>query len=153
MSSTIVNLLEWLVFLSFFLLVIGFMFAEAVWISKKGWASFGKSFAFSALSNFIGLSVGLFVFFLVMGLFMMFSLDGTTQRAFDSPIGGPVAIAILIFATFLTPLLLILCKRIFLSILKIQTGKPAWLYALASSILILVVSLGVPVLIGYFMFR
>ena len=147
------DLFQYIIILAFFLLVIGFMVAEAAWISKKGWASFGKSFVFSALSNFIGFSVGLFVFFIVIGLFMMFSLDGTTQRAFDSPIGGPVAIAVLIFATFLTPVLLILCKRIFLSILKIQTGKPAWLYALASSILILVISLGVPVLIGYFMFR
>jgi len=153
MSETYTNLLEWSFIWAFFLIVIGFMFAEAAWVSKKGWASFGKAVAFSALSNFIGLSVGLLVFFIVMGLFLMFSLDGTTQRAFDSPIGGPVAIAILIFATLLTPLLLIICKRIFLSILKIQTGKPAWLYALASSGLILIISLGVPILVGYFLFR
>lgn len=153
MSSALVNLLEWLVILSFFLLVVGFMFAEASWIGKKGWANFGKAFVFSALSNFIGLFVGLLVFFLVMAIFMMFSLDGTTQRVFDSPSGGPAAIAILIFATLLTPVLLVICKRIFLSILKIQTGKPAWLYALASSVLILIISLGVPMLIGYFIFR
>lgn len=147
------NLFEWIIIWAFFLLVVGFMFAEAVWLSRKDWASFGKSFVFSALSNFIGFSVGLFIFFVVLAMFMMFSLDGTTQRAFDSPIGGPIAIVILICATLLTPVLLIICKRIFLSILKIQTGKPAWTYALASSVLILIISLGVPILIGYFLYR
>ena len=147
------NLLEWLVILAFFLLVVGFNFAEAVWLSKKGWASFRKSFVFSVLSNFIGFTVGLVVFFVIMGTFMMFSLDGTTQRIFDSSIGGPVAIAILIFATLFTPILMIICKRILLAVLKMQRGKPAWIYALASSVLIIVVSLGVPILLGYFTFR
>lgn len=147
------NLFQWIIILAFFLLVSGFMFAEAFWLGRKGWASFGKSFGFSALTNFIGFSVGLFVFFLVIGLFLMFSLDGTTQRAFDSPIGGPVGISILIFATLLTPLLLILCKRILLSILKMQAGKPAWAFALVSSVLIFAVSLGVPILLGYLLYR
>lgn len=147
------NLLEWLVILAFFVIVLGFMFAEAAWLSKKGWANFGKGFAFAALSNFIGFAVGLFVLFVVFGLFLMFSLDGTTQRVFDSKIGGPIAIFILIFAVIFTPLLLIICKRVFLGVLKIQTGKPAWLYALASSGLIFVISLGVPSVIGYFIFR
>ena len=92
-------------------------------------------------------------FFIVIGIFLMFTLDGTTQRIFDSSTSGVVAIAILIFATFLTPILLIICKRIFLSVLKMQMGKTAWIYALVSSILIVVVSLGVPILLGYFTFR
>lgn len=150
MSAT---LLEWIFILTFFLLVGGFIFAEALWISRKSWASFGKSFAFSALSNFIGFAVGLFVFFIVIGLFLMFSLDGTTQRVFDSKVGSITGTMVIVFATILTPLLLIICKRIFLSALKMQTGKTAWLFALASSGLILVFALGLPTLIGYLIFR
>ena len=83
----------------------------------------------------------------------MFSLDGSLDRAIkSSPIGNPLAAVVLIFAVFLTPVLLIICKRIFLGILKIQTGKAAWIYALASSILIFVIALGVPILLGYFAF-
>ena len=152
MSETYTNLLQWLVILAFFLLVVGAMVAEAFWLSRKGWANFGKSFVFSALSNFIGFAVGLFVFFMVMGVFLMLTLDGTTQRIFDSAVGGPAAIATLIFATFLTPVLLIIGKRIFLGLLKIQTGKTAWLYALVSSILIFAIALGVPIVFGYFVF-
>lgn len=146
------NLLQWLVIAAFFLIVLGFLFAEAFWINKNGWASFGKAFVFSALSNFIGFAVGSFVFFVVMGIFMMLTLDGTTQRAFDSKIGGPIMILILIFATVFTPLLLIIGKRVFLGVLKIQTGKPAWLYALVSSVLIFIVSIGIPGVFGYFVF-
>src|SRR6476660_8264127 len=119
------NLAEWIVIGAFFLIVIALLFAEAVWLSKKGWANFGKSFAFSALSNFIGFAVGLFVFFIVMGIFMMFSLDGTTQRIFDSRAGGAAAIAVLIAATLLTPFLLIICKRVLLGALKIPSGNTA----------------------------
>jgi len=147
------NLAEWIVIGAFFFIVLALLFAEAFWLYKKGWASFGKSFVFSALSNSIGFGVGLFVFFIVMGVFMMFSLDGTTQHIFDSRAGGPAAIAVLIGATLLTPFLLIICKRVLLALLKIQSGKAAWLYALLSSVLILIVSLGVPVLIGYLFYR
>jgi hypothetical protein len=147
------NLAEWIVVGAFFFIVSALLFAEAFWLYKKGWASFGKSFVFSALSNFIGFGVGLFVFFVVMGLFLMFSLDGTTQRIFDSRAGGAAAITVLIVASLLTPFLLIICKRVLLGALKIQSGKAAWLYALASSVLILIVSLGVPFLIGYLLYR
>src|SRR4051812_30998450 len=95
------NLAEWIIIWAFLFIVIALLFAEAFWLYRKEWASFGRSFVFSALSNFIGFAVGLFVFFIVMGLFLMFSLDGTTQRIFDSPTGGPAAIAVLIVATLL----------------------------------------------------
>ena len=147
------NLAEWIIIWAFLFIVLALLFAEAFWLYRKGWASFGRSFVFSALSNLIGFGVGLFVFFIVMVLFMMFSLDGTTQRIFDSRTGGPAAIAILIVATLLTPFLLIICKRVLLAVLKMRSGKAAWLYALLSSILILIVSLGVPVLIGYVLYR
>lgn len=153
MSESIANLLQWLVILAFFLLVVAAMFAEAFWISKKGWASFGKGFVFSALSNVIGFAVGLFIFFVVMGIFLMLSLDGTTDRIFNSKFGGPTAIAALVFGFLITPALLIICKRIFLGVLKMQTGKAAWLYALASSVLIFVIGLGVPGVLGYFIFQ
>jgi hypothetical protein len=67
--------------------------------------------------------------------------------------GEYVLTAVLILAALFAPALLTICKRIFLSILKIRTGKPAWFYALASSVLILVISLGIPILIGYFLYR
>ena len=151
MTETTVILLQWLVVFSFFLLVIGFMFGEAAWIGKKCWATFGKAFVFSALSNFIGFAVGLFVFFIVLMIFMMLALDGSLNAP-SSTAKDATQIGILIFSVLLTPILLIFGKRFLLSKLKIQTGKAAWVYALTSSILIFVVALGVPILLGYFIF-
>jgi len=148
MSETYTNLLQWSVVLAFFVLVAGFMFAEAFWISRKGWANFGKAFVFSAVSNFIGFGVGLFIFFVVLAIFMMLSLDGSLNR-----MSAALGVVIALFAVLLTPALLLTGKRILLAVLKIQSGKAAWLYALASSVLIVVVALGLPLLLGYFIYR
>lgn len=151
MSESITNLLQWLVILAFFLLVIGFMFAEAFWISKKGWASFGKGFAFSALSNFIGFTVGFVIVFICMIALLPLMFDNTVKDSFQTHSFGIMVVGI--FAILFTPVFLTICKRIFLAILKIQSGTSAWLYALASSVLILVVALGVPSVFGYFIFQ
>ncbi|MEP6903858.1 MAG: hypothetical protein ABJA66_19200 [Actinomycetota bacterium] len=151
MSETYTNLLQWLVILAFFLLVIGAMFAEAFWLSRKGWASFGKSFAFAALSNFISLVVSFVVGFICMIALLPLMFDNTVPNSFQTHIVAITAIGI--FAISFTPVFLIICKRIFLAILKMQTGKTAWLYALVSSILILVIAFGITMVAGYFAFN
>lgn len=147
MSETIY---EWIIVWAFLLLAVGFTFAEAAWLGRKGWAGFGKSFAFAALTNFIGFGVGFFVVFVVFFVIMMIVFDGAIDKF---PAGDYGLIALLIFAFLFTPILLALCKRAFLSVLKMQTGRAAWLYSLVSSISILIVSLGVPFVIGYFVYR
>ncbi len=147
MSET---LYEWLIVWTFILLVVGFTFAEAFWLNKKGWTNFGRAFVFSALTNFIGLAVGGFVLFIVTVIFIMIVFDGAVDKL---PAGNVGLAAILILAALFTPIFLMLCKRVFFALLKIQTGKAAWLYSLVSSVLILIVSLGVPSLIAYFVYR
>jgi hypothetical protein len=141
---------EWIVFFSFFLFVVGFTVVEAVWLNNKGWARFGRSFGFSALTNFIGYAVGFFVLFVVFGVILAMAWDGSLK---NFPLGDFGIWAVLILGALFTPALLTICKRAFLSILKIQNGKPAWLYSVASSLLGLTISLGVPILLGYFLLR
>lgn len=148
MSETYVNLMQWLVVISFFVFIGVSMFAEATWLSKKGWTNFGRAFVFSAVSNFIAFAIGVSVFFVVLMVFMMLSLDGSLSKM--SKTTTVLGIALVIFAALLTPILLVIGKRIFLGVLKIQTGKPAWLYALVSSVLIFVFANGVPTMVGYF---
>jgi len=90
------------------------------------------------------------VVFVVIIVIMMITLDGSIK---NFPMGDYGLAGILILTALFTPLFLTICKRIFLSILKIQTGKTAWFYSVVCSILILVISLGVPSLIGYFLFK
>ena len=142
---------DWIVFLMFFLLFAGFMIVEAVWLNRKGWTSFGKSLGFSILINSIGFFIGFFVFIIIGMITFAMTFNGLHYTEF--PLGGEYGQdAVLILAALFTPLLLIICKRIFLSLLKIQTGKSAWFYSVVSSILILVISLGIPILTGYFLF-
>ena len=143
---------DWIVLWMFFLLFAGFMIVEAVWLSRKGWAGFGKSLGFSVLTNIIGFSIGFFVF-VVIGM-IVFAMTYNGLHYVEFPLGGEYGQnAILILAALFTPLLLTLCKRLFLLILKMQKGKSAWLYSVVSSILILAISLGVPILIGYLLYR
>lgn len=151
MSETYTNLIEWSFLWAFFLLIIGSMFAEAAWLSKKAWTNFGKAFVFSALSSFIGFFVSSIVVFICVIALLPLMFDNTVQDSFQTHSGAIMIIGI--FALLFTPVFLIICKRIFLTVLKIQTGKAAWLYALVSSILIIVVSFGVPVLLIYFIYR
>ena len=52
-------------------------------------------------------------------------------------------------AIIFPPIFLILSKRLFLLIFKIQSGKAAWIYSLVSSILIILVVLVPPPLVFY----
>ncbi|MBA3766025.1 MAG: hypothetical protein H0W99_03360 [Acidobacteria bacterium] len=148
MSAAIAK--EWIAVFSFFLMIIGFTVVEAVWLNNKGWAPLGKSFGFSALTNFIGYAVGFFVLFVVIVVVMMIVFDGSIK---NFPMKDYGVGATLILGVLFIPALLTVCKRVFLSYLKIQNGKSAWLYSIASSLLGLIVSLGAPVLLGYFLLR
>jgi hypothetical protein len=141
---------EWIVILSFFLLFDGFIIGEAFWMNRKGWAGFGRSLGFSVLTNFIGYAIGFFVLFVVFGVFLAMSWDGSIEKF---PMKNYGIGATLILAVLFTPALLTVCKRIFLPVLKIQISKSAWLYSLASSVLGLTMSVGIPILLGYLLFR
>jgi hypothetical protein len=136
------NAKEWAVVLGFLLIVAGLTIFEAFLINRKGWAGFGKSLAFSALTNFIGFAVGSFVHFVVLAVFMMLAWDGSIEKfpLKDYGIGATLILAALFF-----PLFLLLCKRLFLRILHIQTGKTAWLFSAASSFVIFIISYGLPI--------
>jgi hypothetical protein len=141
---------EWIVFLSFFLFVAGYTFAEAFWLNRKGRASFATSLGFSMLTNFIGFTVGFFVFFVIFGVVLAMAWDGSIKNFPLHDYGLAIAIGL---GLLFTPALLTVCKRIFLKILKIQSGKSAWLYSLASSVVGLTASLGAPILLGYLFSR
>jgi hypothetical protein len=140
---------EWLIVIAFFLFAWGLTFAETLWLNKKNWTSFGKAFAFAAATNVIGFFVGFFVIFVVFGVILAMAWDGSLE---NMPLGDAGIIAAMVFGVLFFPIFLALCKRLFLKILKIQTGKAAWAFSFASSFLIVFLSLGVPIL-GYLILK
>jgi hypothetical protein len=141
---------EWIVFFSFFLFVAVYTFAEAAWLSRKGGATFARTFGFSVLTNVIGYTVGFFVLFIILGVILAMAWDGSIKKF---PLHDTGLVIALIFGFLSTPALLTLCKRAFLAIFKIQTGGSAWLFALATSFLCVLVPLGPPILLVYLFSR
>ena len=137
---------EWMIVWSFILFIIGFTVGEAVWVNRKGWAGFGKSLLFSVLTNLIGYVVGFFVLFVIVFVLLAMAWGGSIE---NFPMKDYGLVATLILGVLFTPMLLTVCKRVFLSLLKMQTGRRAWLYAVASSVLSLTVSLGASISLGY----
>ena len=86
--------LEWLVVFIFLLFAFGLTFVEAFRLSKKNWASFGKSLAFALTTNVVGFCAGFFVLFVVFLLIFMFVWDGSAQ---NNKYGNELIIAALIF--------------------------------------------------------
>ncbi|MBV9957014.1 MAG: hypothetical protein JO360_01280 [Acidobacteria bacterium] len=141
---------EWIVFLSFFLVIAVYTFAEAYWLSRKGGATFARTFGFSVLTNLIGYSVGFFVLFIVLGVLLAMAWDGSIQKF---PLHDTGLVIALVFGFLSAPVLLTLCKRAFLAIFKIRTSGSAWLFALSSSFLGVIASLGAPILLVYLFSR
>ena len=137
---------EWTIVLIFFVAVFGLTILEAFLIKRKGWSGFGRALAFSVATNLIGFAVGSFVIFVVVGVVLAMAFDGSLEKfpLKDYGIG-----AFLIGGVLFFPLFLMLCKRLFLTLFKIQTGKTAWLFSLASALAAFIISQGLPALAAY----
>jgi len=139
---------EWAVVLIFLLVAVGLTIFEAVLINRKGWTDFGKSLAFSVVTNLLGFTVGSFVVFVVLAVVLAMAWDGSLERfpLKDYGIGATLILGFLFF-----PLFLLLCKRLFLRIFHIQAGKTAWVFSTASSFVIFIISYGLPIFAAYLM--
>jgi len=141
------NTKDWIVVLVFLLSPILFSIGEAFWLNKVGWTSFIKALLFTLLTNITGLVIGYTVLFIVLTATLMMAWDGSLGKFKDSQLG-----AVLVLAVLFIPLLLLLFKRGLLAILKWGSGKFAWFYSVLSAVLLLLISLGLPVLAGYILF-
>jgi hypothetical protein len=138
--------IEWIAVLLFAILFVAAIGAEILWLSKKGWATTGKAAAFAVTTNLISFGIGSFlVFTLAMVAFML--VMGWAGRGSNTP--QLVYVAIIIAAVLILPLISIAFKRIMLAALKIRTGRVAWLYSLAASLIFLLVVIFPPPLMLY----
>jgi hypothetical protein len=137
---------DWAVVLIFLAAVVGLTVLEALWITRKGWSGFGRAFGFSAVTNFVGFAVGSFVAFVVFGVVAAMAWDGSLAKF---PLHDYGIIAFLAFGVLFFPSFLMLCKRLFLKLFKIQSGRAAWLFSLVGSLAIFIISFGLPVLAVY----
>ena len=137
---------EWLAVVLFLVSFVGLSAAEALWIRRAKWTTLGKASVFSYGTNLLGFCVGLFTSFVILSIILAMAWDGSI---YDVPGHDATLWAAMIAALFITPVLLIMIKRLLLSFLKLRTGLPAWSFSFVASILVFFTRLGLPVIILY----
>lgn len=135
--------IEWIAIFLFLLLFVGVIVAEVQWLVRKGLASSGSAAGFVLVSDLLAFGIGSFVVFVIFFIMFMMVM-GPAGRGGNAPeyaywITSAIAI-------MFPPAILIIFKRIFLAVFKIRSGKPAWVYSIVSSILIIVVLVVLPAL-------
>ena len=138
---------EWLVVVLFIISFAGLSAGEALWLTRARWTTLGKALAFSFTTNFFGFCIGLFTSFVILSIILAMAWDGSLNEVpgHDSALWSAMIIALLI-----TPVLLIVIKRLLLWFTRIRTGLSAWLFSFSVSILIFVTTLGLPGAVLYF---
>lgn len=132
--------------LVFVLLFAGAVIAEVFWLIRNGWASPGRSVAYVLITDLLSFFIGSFVVFVILFVVLMM-VFGSSGEGGNSP--EAAYWAALIFAVIFPPALLFLSKRLIFGLLKIKSGKTAWIYSLVSSILIFLVVLVPPAILAY----
>jgi len=141
---------EWIVVVLFFAGFIAFTMGETVWLNKKANLAVRTATAFAAITNFLCITVGFFISFAIFAVILAMAWDGSLQnvRGGDASIWAAVAIA------FITPfVLLLLTKRLFLKLFRIERVKSAWGYAVASSLDFFLCVLALPSLFTFLFTR
>lgn len=140
MSSAAVNAIQWLVVLLFFVCFWGFIIGEAFWLSRKGWAATGRSFAFSVTSNITGFIIGSIVVFVILAIMLMITFEPVKDRQTTESLMWIGVVLALLFP----PVFLLLVKRLLLKLFKMDTDRKVWLFCLVSSVLIVFASVLIP---------
>ncbi len=137
---------EWLAVVLFIVCFAGLSIGEALWLVRAQWTSLGKALAFSFVTNVAGFCIGLFTSFVILSIILAMAWDGSLNEVpgHDSTLWTAMVAALLI-----TPVLLMVLKRLLLWFTRIRTGLSAWIFSFSVSILIFAVTLGLPIVILY----
>ena len=140
---------EWLIVVAFFSGFVAFTFGEAAWMTKRIAGGFPRAILFSFASNLLSVIIGFFVAAAIVGVIFAMAWDGSLQTVPGNDAG---TIAALVFAAVFPGVLLILLKRLFLHLLKIGEIRAPFGYSLAASALFFISTIGLSVVVGYFLF-
>ncbi len=125
------NTKEWIVVISAIGGLVFAAVAEVLWLARAKWTGTGSSIAFVLISNAIAIVLGGLVSFAVFGTMLAMAWSGALS---DIPGGNWTLALLLAFCFTFPPVLLMLVKRVLLGLMKIRTGRQAWLFAFVAAI-------------------
>ena len=139
---------EWIVFGSFFVLLIVAVIAEIAWLVRSGWTTSGKAVSFVLTTDLIGAIAGTVVGSAIATVMFMIVM-GPAGRGSEGGelwlVAGTIGLALLPAG------LLFFIKRGFLAIFRIRSGKPAWSFSAAATVLTFVLALVPSGFLAYFL--
>jgi hypothetical protein len=135
------NTKEWIAVILFVVCFVLFTVGEGMWIGWRKWASYGKAVAFSLATNLFGFFVGLLVSIVILSVILAIAWDGSIDQI---PGRDATLWVTMIAGILITPILLLLSKRILLWFLKMQTGLAAWIFSFVASIFVFLLTMGLP---------
>jgi hypothetical protein len=128
--------MEWIILLLGLASFAAAMLGEALWLARNGWTSNGRAAAYVITSDLLGLGSGSVAVFAVamIAIMMVFGPAGTGSTAPN------VAYWALLSVGVVFPfVLLVLSKRLFLSLFRLDHKGSRWAYALISSVMIVII--------------
>lgn len=137
---------DWAAPLVFVLLFAAVIITEVIWLSRGNGTSRGKAAAFVLLSDLGGFITGFFIVFAALGVIFMMVM-GPAGTGSDAP--EAAYWAALAAAAVLPFLVFVGLRRLLLAAFAISSGPSAWLYALVSTVLVLLIVLVPPSLVFY----
>lgn len=146
-----IETLQWVTTGLFFLCFGAAIIAETLWLARKGWTSYGLAAAYVLLSDIISLIAGFCVPFLILGTMLALAWGGGLSEV--STTGSASIWAAIIFAAVFPFVFLLLTKRVLVALFGIRSGRQAWGFAAAASVLSIVISFAPPAIFYYVLSR
>ncbi|MBV9241772.1 MAG: hypothetical protein JO314_07180 [Acidobacteria bacterium] len=142
--------MAYLPFFVFLLLAAAVIVGEALWLTRRGWTTAGRAWAFVLATDLIGVGFGgmlSFVLFFVMFMMVM----GPSGQGGTSSEASYWVITVLAFLC--PPVVLSLVKRIFIPLFRMPGGKRAWVFSLVAGFLVAAIIAIPPPVVYYLLSR
>jgi hypothetical protein len=128
---------QWLTTLVFAVTVVAAMIAETLWLIKRGPVAPARAVAYVLLTDLLSMIVSFaaVIVFMLMLLMLVFGPSGLGTTGYEA-----LMWVVIILGILFPPIVFVLIKRVFLHFFSVFSGRAAWLYAAAVSLLLLVVT-------------
>lgn len=128
---------QWLTTGVYLITLVAVIVIETLWLKKRGWATTGRAVAYVLLTDILsfGISIGASLTFGLLLLMLVFGPSGEGNTGYEG-----LMTVVMVVGVIFPPIVFVVTKRAFLYFLRIAEGRTAWVYSLAASLLILLVT-------------
>lgn len=137
---------EWLIVAAFFIGFFAFTAAETWWLNRRTTHGVSRLLTFAFSTNIFTACVGFFVSFVIFGVMMALTWDGSLA----STPGGDFTLWLAVAVGALAPVVILyLAKRLMIKLLKLTDLSKPWVYSAIATVLFFPAIFILPFAAGY----